>query len=148
MIMAIGHCECHEAIPLLHILAHEKFEATMVLVAIGDAYVRLRRRSNSDADPVFEILAIRNEESLLDGALRAMAMLRMSFDEETTASILQQVTERKSERLKFWVAAACPGWSGAAVDCFLESCLRSEREDVRSAAQDARIKKYRKWNPL
>jgi hypothetical protein len=148
MIMALAHCGHAEACPLLHALAHKKFEATMVLVAVGDAYVRLHRSSDNDPAPLFEIFAVKNDEALLDGALRAVAMLHMSFDQKATKLILEKVTARKSESLKFWTAAACPGWSGAAVDRFLEECLRSKREDVRSAAADAGLKKYRKWSPL
>src|SRR5882724_2738961 len=70
MIMTLGHCGYREAAPLLQILAHEKFEATMVLVAVGDAYVRLRRRSDNDSLPLSEIFAVNNDEGLLDGALR------------------------------------------------------------------------------
>ncbi len=148
MVMALAHCGCTEAAPLLQTLAHEKFDATMVLVAVGDAYVRLRRCSDSDPAPVFELFAVKNDESLLDGALRAIAMLRMRFEPEVTASILEQVVARKSEGLKFWAAAACPGWSGAAVDYFLDQCALSPREDVRNAAADAKLHKYRVWNPL
>jgi hypothetical protein len=148
MVMALAHCGYTEAGPLIQILAHEKLDATMVLVAVGDAYVRLRRRSDSDPGPLFEIFAVRNDEALLDGALRAVAMLRMRFEADVTASILEQVVARKSEMLKFWTAAVCPGWSGAAVDGFLDECARSPREDVRNAAVDAKIHKYRKWNPL
>ncbi len=134
--------------PLLQILAHEKFDATMVLAAVGDAYVRLRRRSDSDPAPLFEFFAVRNHESFLDGALRAVAMLHMSFELEVAASILEQVVARKSERLKFGAAAACPGWSGGAVDLFLDQCALSTREDMRNGAADAKVHKYRKWNPL
>ena len=149
MIMALGHCEYKEASPLLQTVAHRKFEATMVLTAVGDALVRIRRTSDNDPNPLFEVFAVSNDESLLDGALRAVAMLHMTFDPKVTASILEQVAEEeKSERLKFWAAAACTGWSGSAVDDFLAQCAVSTREDVRSAAADAKLKKYRKWNPL
>ena len=148
MIMALGHCGYREACPLLQLLAYEKFEATMVLVAVGDAFVRLHRGSDNDPAPLFEVFTTKNDEALLDGALRAMAMLRMSFEPEATRSILELVAARKSERLKFWAAAACPGWSGVAVDHFLDQCLVSTREDVRMAAADAKLNKYWKWNPL
>jgi HEAT repeats len=148
MIMALAQCGYPEAGPLIQTLVHEKFDATMVLVAVGDAYVRLRRRSDSDPGPLFEIFAVRNDESLVDGALRAVAMLHMRFEADATTSILEQVMARKSEMLKFWAVAACPGWSGAAVDSFLDQCARSPREDVRNAAVDAKMHKYRKWNPL
>ena len=147
MIMALAECNYTPAAAMISTLAQTRFEATMVLVAVGDAYVRLRRTSDSDPIPVFEILAI-NSESLLEGALRAIAMLRMQFMPEATASIIEQVVASNSERLLFWLAAACPGWSGHAVDEFLNRCEISTREDVRDAAMAARVHKYKKWSPL
>jgi hypothetical protein len=148
MIMALGLCGHKESIPLLQILAHERFEHTMVLVAVGDAYVRLCRSSNDDAKPVFNILRIRNDDLLLDGALRAVAMLRMKFRPDTVARIIEHVTARKKESLWFWVAAASPGWSGPVVDAFLDKCLAGTREEIKTAARAAKVKKYLRWNPL
>ena len=45
MIMALGHSGYRKGVLVLNMLAQVKFEATMVLVAIGDAFVRLGRRS-------------------------------------------------------------------------------------------------------
>ena len=148
MVMALGHCGHKESIPLLQLLAHEQFEHTMVLVAVGDAYVRLCRSSNEDSTPLFDIFGIRNDDGLLDGALRAVAMLQMKFPPETVARIIEHVTARNQESLWFWVAAASPGWSGPIVDAFLDKCLAGTREDVKTAARAAKVKKYLKWNPL
>jgi HEAT repeat protein len=148
MVMALGHCGYREAIPLLHILAYERIEHTMVLVAVGDAYIRLVRTSEDDSKPLFDIFAIRNDNALLDGALRAVAMLRMRFGDDCAARIIDGVVARKQESLWFWAAAACPGWSGAAVEAFLDQCLQGGREDIKTAARAAKLKKYLKWNPL
>jgi hypothetical protein len=148
MIMALGHSGYTEAIPLLEILAHEKFEATTVLAAVGDAYVRLSRKSNEDATPVLKMLRVQNDGQLRDGALRAVAMLRMHFNAEDTSAIIHMVQEERSEERKFWLIAACPGWSGVEVDEFIDQCMSSPRDDVRKLAADAKIKKYRKWRPL
>lgn len=149
MIMALGQSGTMEAIPLLEILAHEKFTGrTMVLVAVGDALVRLSRSSNADAGPVLKVLSIANDGALHDGALRAVAMLRMRFNDAETAEIIREVDEAADESRKFWLIAACPGWFGPEVDRFVERCLTSSREDVRAAAADAKLKKYRKWRPL
>jgi hypothetical protein len=144
----LGHCEYQEAIPLVHILAHERFEHTMVLVAVGDTYVRLTRSFEDDPKPLFDVFVIRNDNSLLVGALRAVAMLRMKFTEECASQVIEHVMARKEESLWFWVAAACPGWSGSTVEAFLDQCLLSEREDIKSAGWAAKQKKYLKWNPL
>jgi hypothetical protein len=148
MVMALGHCGHKESIPLLQILAHEKSEHTMVLVAVGDAYVRLCRSTNDDPKPLFDIFRIRNDDGLLDGALRAVAMLQMKFPPDTVTRIIEYVTARNEESLWFWVAAASPGWSGPMVDAFLDKCLAGTREDVKTAARAAKVKKYLKWNPL
>jgi hypothetical protein len=149
MIMALGHSGYTEAIPLLQILAHEKFAGrTMVLVAIGDALVRLTRTSDTDATPVLNVLAIGNDGLLHDGALRAVAMLRMRFNEVETRDVIRAVDLAESESRKFWLIAACPGWTGPEVDRFIEQCLLSSRADVRAAAADAKLKRYRKWRPL
>jgi hypothetical protein len=104
MVMALGHCGYREAIPLLHILAYERIEHTMVLVAVGDAYIRLVRTSEDDSKPLFDIFAIRNDNALLDGALRAVAMLRMRFGDDCAARIIDAVVARKQESL--WFSAA------------------------------------------
>jgi hypothetical protein len=149
MIMALGHSGTTEAIPLLEILAHEPFVGrTMVLVAIGDALVRLSRSSDTDAGPVLKLLSIANVGSLHDGALRAVAMLRMRFDDAETREIIRAVDAAEVESRKFWLIAACPGWSGSEVDRFVERCLSSTRADVREAAADAKLKKYHNWRPL
>lgn len=124
MIMALGHSGTTDAIPLLEILAHEPFvERTMVLVAIGDALVRLSRSSDADAGPVLKLLSIANAGSLHDGALRAVAMLRMRFNDAETGEIIRAVDAAEVESLKFWLIAACPGWSGPDVNRFVEGCL-------------------------
>jgi HEAT repeat protein len=148
MIMALGHSGYIEALPLLEILAHERLDATMVLVAVGDAYVRLSRSSDSDPTPVLKLLSIGNDGALHDGALRAVAMLHMRFNEADTTAIIRAVEQSASESRKFWLVAACPGWSGHEIDRFVEQCALSAREDVRSVAADAKRRKYRKWRPL
>lgn len=149
MIMALGHSGTPDAIPLLEILAHEPFLGrTMVLVAIGDALVRLSRSSDTDAGPVLKVLSIENAGLLHDGALRAVAMLRMRFDDADTRELIRMVDAAEVESRKFWLIAACPGWSGPDVDRFVERCLSSPRADVREAAAEAKVRKYRNWRPL
>jgi hypothetical protein len=107
-----------------------------------------------DARPVLKILSIENDRLLQDGALRAVAMLHMRFNEAETNAIIHHIEEQGDveeqgrEARKFWLIAACPGWSGHAVERFIEKCSTSAREDVRNTAADAKAKKYRKWRPL
>jgi HEAT repeat protein len=148
MIMALGECGYTPALPYLHELARHAFEATMVYVAIGDATVRLEREHENDATPVLRLMETGNE-MLIDGAFRAVAMLRMKPEEEAIHKIVRYGALRQpDDGLRFWIAAAAAGWSSAEVTRFLAECARGSREDVRQAAIAAQQGKYRKWNPL
>ena len=148
MIMAIGECVYKPALPFLNELAKRNFEATMVYVAIGDAIVRLSIENERDATPIFKLLDTGNE-MLIDGALRAMAMLKMVPSDRHIQNIINYVAERElNQGIHFWVVAAMPGWSGPKVEEYLDYCAKSPREEITSAVALARKNKYKKWSPL
>jgi len=148
MVMALAESEYTPALPYLEELAQQSFEATMVYTALGDALVRLGRSSSEDAEPVLRLLRSGNER-LIDGALRAVAMLRLTLDQAAVERIVAFASALPpADGLRFWVAAAAPGWRGPAVEAFLGECVRSPREDVREAAAAAVQGKYRRWSPL
>jgi hypothetical protein len=148
MIMALGACRYRRALPFLRKLARTRFEATMVDVAIGDAIVRLARKHENDALPVIDCAKLGND-TLTDGAFRAMAMLRMVPDDGAIAKVIDLVSARPAEDpLRFWIAAAAAGWKGAKVEAFLRECGSSQRKDIRDAATEALQGKYGKWRPL
>ncbi len=147
LIMAIGECGYKPALPLLIELAKKDFEATMVYVAIGDAIVRLSIENERDTTPIFKLLDTCNE-MLIDGALRAMAMLKMVPSDSHIKKIINYVSARElSHSIHFWVVAAAPGWSGEKVEEYLDYCAKSPREDITSAVALARKNKYKKWSP-
>ncbi|HEX8227948.1 MAG TPA: HEAT repeat domain-containing protein [Chloroflexia bacterium] len=148
MIMALGECGCTDALSYLEQLARQSFEATMIYVALGDAIVRLGRAYKDDADPVLRLTAT-NNDMLVDGAFRAVAMLRLRLNEAAIYKIIKYVSQRSlNDPLRFWVAAAAAGWSGVEVAKFLDDCSRSPRNDVREAAIASQQQKYLKWDPL
>ena len=148
MIMALGECSYKPALPFINKLAKESFDATMVYVAIGDAIVRLSIESESDATPILKLLNTRNE-MLVDGALRAMAMLKMVPSDSHIEKIIDYVSKSEvNEGIHFWVLAAAPGWSEIKVEEYLDYCAKSSREEITNAVALARQKKYKKWNPL
>jgi hypothetical protein len=148
MIMALGECSYKPALPFLNKLAKESFEATMVYVAIGDAIVRLSIESESDATPILKLLNTGNE-MLVDGAFRAMAMLKMVPSDSHIEIIIDYVSKSEvNEGIHFWVLAAAPGWSEIKVEKYLDYCAKSSREEITNAVALARKKKYKKWNPL
>lgn len=98
------------ALPFIEDLAQRDFDATMLYVAIGDALVRLSRKHEHDASRAIATLQGANE-MLIDGALRAVAMLRMVPDEASIRKIVDFASRRDPcDGVRFWVAAAAAGW--------------------------------------
>jgi hypothetical protein len=148
LIMALGTCCVRDALPYLEELATRPFEATMVYTAIGDALVRLSRAHEHDASKAVDLLRSGNER-LIDGALRAVAMLRMKPSAAEVDAILRFVQPLSLESgLRFWPAAAAAGWSGKLRDAFLADCSRSSRQDLRDAAARSSQGQYKTWNPV
>jgi hypothetical protein len=148
MVMALAESEYAPALPYLEALAQEPIEATMVYTALGDAIVRLGRSRAEDPEPIFRLMDSGNW-SLTCGAFRAVAMLRLRLDQAAVDRIVAFVSALPLEDgLRFWVVAATPGWSGPAVEAFLNECIRSPRADVRAAAELGLRGQYRKWSPL
>jgi HEAT repeat protein len=148
MAMALGESGYKPALPDLRELARRDFEGTSLHMALGDAIVRLGRQAEQDPTPVLDLMATSNT-SLIDGAFRAVAMLRLVLDPPSVEAIIGHVASLDlSDPLRFWVAAAAAGWSGPAVERFLAACTTSPREDVRTAAISSQQGKYRRWRPL
>ena len=148
MVMALGTCSCKAGLEYLWQLARSNFEATMLYVAIGDAIVRLGRDFEADPGPMLAILATDNE-MLIEGAFRATAMLQLRYEAATIETVLNYLRPRRhADGLRFWVAAAAPGWDSPHLEEFLNTCISGMREDVRQAAIAAKAKQYRQYNPL
>jgi hypothetical protein len=148
LIMAIGECEYLEALPFLENLSTQTLEATMVYVGIGDALVRLQQQGHENIAPVFTLMKSGNE-MLIDGGLRAMAMLKMVPSDDDIQKILNFASKFNNEHgIRFWPLAASAGWSGKHVEKYISQCAKSKREDLQTAAKFALEKRYYNWNPL
>jgi hypothetical protein len=148
MVMAIGECGYKPALDFLQALGHRKFEATMVYVAIGDAIQRLSMKNEQDVTAVFDAIDSGND-MLVDGAIRAMAMLKMVPVDLHIEKIINYVTaQNKNDGMHFWVLAAAPGWSGKKIEEYLVFCATSKRDEITNAVELARKQKYKNWSPL
>jgi hypothetical protein len=148
LIMALAMTGSREDASLLRDLAAQPRETTMVNAALGDAIVRLDRDHEQDAAPVFWCLDQR--VSLLDdGALRAVAMLRLAFAPDVVEALLDRISvEPATSHLRFWPAIAAAGWAGDRVGSFLRACAASPRDDVARAAEEALAGRFLKVSPL
>jgi len=148
MVMAIGECEYREALPFLKEFAATPLDATMIYTGVGDALVRLQIQSLNDGDPIIDAIESGNR-MLINGAFRAMAMLKMVPSTNSIEKMLQFVSKNPYEHDgRFWLLAAAPGWTGDKVAKFVAKCSCASRRDIREAAKLALGGTYGKWNPL
>ena len=120
----------------------------MVYLPLGDAIVRLRIQGLTDGGPVIELMQARND-MLIDGAFRAMAMLKMTPGDREIEKMLAFASKLPPDHQNhFWLLAAAPGWRGKSVSAYVARCQRSRRKDIRECAELAAQGKYRKWYPL
>jgi hypothetical protein len=141
MIMALGECRCTSALPLLLDLRAQELKTPrlvpMARIALGDALVRL------DPTPTNLLaLAASADQDLVSGALRAVAMLRLVFEE----AIIDRLIDVAGG--KFWLVAAAAGWRGARVRLLLETCVASPILELKEAALASLAGTYKDWNPL
>ncbi len=86
---------------------------------------------------------------LVDGALRAVAMQRLSLDAATIDHVLDFLGPLDPhDGLRFWAAAAAAGWAGTRVGDFLRECADGPRADVADAATSSLQGEYRTYSPL
>jgi hypothetical protein len=144
MIMALGECGCKEALPLLNELATRPFFHTMVLIAIGDALVRVRvsLQFQDDPGPILDLIshAGRYQSMLLQGAMRAVATLQQRFEPDVAEHLIQRVVELNDDGIMFWTAAACPAWNwrSGKIQEFLKTCIaKAPWESMRNIAAAA-----------
>jgi HEAT repeat protein len=164
MVQALGECGHRPALPLLLDLAQRPFEATMVLVAVGDALVRLASDVGKDATMLRSLLSGAaggkaqsddGRHQLAQGAARAVAMQRVVPDRSTIELLLRWAerfdpADENGANARFWVAAAAAGWleRSPLVRPFLEACSASASAGLRDAAKKALKGKYGNWRPL
>ena len=147
MIMAIGECGYVEALPFIFKLSKKSFKATMIYTGIGDAIVRLSKKNDNDASSALKLFDTDNEQ-LINGGLRAIAVLRMRPSESEVNELVDFVSKFDiNNNIRFWVIAAAAGWEGDKVHSFLKDCENSIQETTRLAVELAYKKKYKNWNP-
>lgn len=149
MIMALGESGHTESLDFLLQLAEQEFEATMVYVAIGDAITRLGLSRHGNINHSIKIFLSTNNTMLTDGILRAIAMLRLTPEENAIDKIINYgLNLNLEDNSRVWIAAAAPGWPPHITKRFLDECMTSDNQQIKRAAEAALKNKYLKWSPL
>ncbi|MFH9616319.1 HEAT repeat domain-containing protein [Streptomyces pratensis] len=148
MTMALGTCGSPSDLAYLRDLVLQRGTPDAVRCAGGDAVVRLSHMEQSHTEAIRWCLGT-GDETLAEGALQAMAMLRLVLDRETVAHVLDHVEDRPPhDWLRFWPAVAAAGWTGERVHGFLTSCASGPRADVAEAATTSLAGNYGTYRPL
>jgi len=150
IIMALGESGHIECLPFLLQISVQEFEAKMIYLAIGDAIGRLTYIKNGSISNALELLKKKGQNPfLIDGLVRAIAMLKLTPSEDDIEQILNYGNEqRNDDNTRFWVASAAAGWSGKKVEDFLIKTAESGSPQARKAAEAALKKIYPKWDIL
>ena len=147
MVMALAECVYLEARAFIKELSRRRFDATMLYVALGDALVRLS--SGNKITTVISLIEQKRQSMLIDGALRAMAMLRLIPTNVEILRILGYAAGLSTnDGNRFWIIAACPGWPPETTERFLEESAKSNGPDFQEAVLLAKSGKYKTWRPL
>ncbi|CAM5388602.1 HEAT repeat domain-containing protein [Streptomyces hirsutus] len=148
MTMALGTCGSPSDLPYLRDLVLQRETLHAVHTAGGDAIIRLSYMEHSPTEAIRWCLSTSNE-TLVGGALQAVAMIRLVPDQETVTYVLDFIEDRSPHNgLYFWPAVAAAGWTGQRVHYFLTSCASSPRSDVVEAATTSLAGNYGNYRPL
>ncbi|MFJ2745085.1 HEAT repeat domain-containing protein [Streptomyces sp. NPDC087440] len=148
MTMALGTCGSPSDLSYLRDLVLQRETLHAVHTAGGDAIVRLGYMEHSHTEAIRWCLSTGNE-TLVGGALQAVAMLRLVLDQETVTNVLDFVESRSPhDGIYFWPAVAAAGWTGQRVHDFLTACVSGPRSDVVEAATNSLAGNYGTYRPL
>jgi hypothetical protein len=148
MTMALGTCGSPSDLPYLRDLVLQRDTLHAVHTAGGDAIVRLSYMEHSHTEAIRWCMSTGNE-TLVGGALQAVAMLRLALDQETVTDVLDFIEARSpQDGIYFWPAVAAAGWTGQRAHDFLTSCVSSPRSDVAEAATNSLAGNYGTYRPL
>ena len=153
--VALGVVNYQPALPFLWELTRQDFDATMTYLGLGDAILRLSILEKPLAMVWHEVLNTQNP-MFIDGALRAIALLKLVPDDETIQRIIavaRQPNFIKDVRgypgdksgLRYWVAAASGGWKKSLTQEFLLECQLITDTSLKLAADQALKGMYIKW---
>ena len=156
IIAALGVVKYQTALPFLWELTRQNFDATMTYLGLGDAILRLSILEKPLAEVWSEVLKTQNP-MFIDGALRAIALLKLVPDDVTIQNIIAVARQPEfvdgvrgysgdKSGLRYWVAAASGGWKKSLTHEFLLECQLIKDTSLKHAADQALKGKYLKWD--
>jgi hypothetical protein len=156
LILALGVCNCAEALPLLRQLSRKALDSSVLYQALGDAIFRLMLESKGLTAAIEEICQSGNFQ-LMHGAFHVVAIRRLVPDAGTIRVMISRARDPGSvdqvqgypgdtTGIRQWVAAAAASWDSDLVREFLLECQNlNDDSRLRRAAENSLEKKHVDW---
>jgi hypothetical protein len=149
MILSLGLIDHKDTLPVIEPIIKANDPHDMITYAAAHSYVRLKRRSLSDAEPVLELLRF-GRLSIVDGCLNPLGYDRMQPEENQVKELIKlswdlhehEDYEPEYGDPRYGLAAACAGWNKALTKEFLEHCVATGDAPVKYVAENSLKGKY------
>lgn len=140
MILALGLLDYKNALPEIEQIVRTNVPNDMITYAAAQSYVRLKRKSLTDASPAIELLQF-GRLSTVDGCLNPLGYDKMQPDENQIKELIKLSWDlhKHKDRLghesgycdpRYGLAAACAGWDRQLTKDFLEHCFGTADRDT------------------
>lgn len=155
MIVALSDCGCMEAEETLAQLMRTPGLEPAAYSAFGRAIVGLAARRGQGIETAIQLIKS-NDTAILEGALCAVACLRLKASPEQARTFVDHVNALPPAdphgdvlmSIRVWLAAAAAGWDQAVVGEFLNKASKSGFQQLARAATNSLKGVYVKWSPL
>ena len=135
-------------LPLLLNIIETEQENGFILNVVVKAYFRIKRNSNNDCDPLFE-LSSNDDYTVNESLLEVLGYDKVIPEYETQKKIIEMYRDLGLSRNRSYYSdprngliAACAGWEGDIVKDFLEYCIETGDARSKYIAENSLKKKY------
>lgn len=137
MILALGQLDYKNALSEMDTIIKANNPHDMITYAAAQTYVRLKRKSLSDASPVLELLKF-GGLSTVSGCLNPLGYDKMQPDESQIKELIKLTWDLNKHKdyepgygdPRYGIAAACAGWDRQITKDFLEYCIATANGDT------------------
>ena len=147
MIHSLGLINYSDSLDVITEIVETNEPHDMITTAAAESYVRLKRQSINDAQPVLELLK-KGAHSVICGCLNPLGYDQMIPPEAEIKELiklawdLHENTEKHFCDPRYALAAACAGWNPVLTKGFLEHCLETGDVPVQYVAEKSLKGKY------
>jgi hypothetical protein len=128
MVKALGVIDFKKSLEIIEEIIKQNTPHDMIIINAALSYVRLKRQSLQEGNPVVELLNF-GKFSIIEGAVMALAYDQMNPDNESIEKIIKSSWDWRNEKgygdNRKYVAVACWKWDKKLTESFLEHCIET-----------------------